>query len=139
MVGLDWVGLRILCCIREWRVVEDLWGRRNIGGNNEGLDAEASPKMLVSFPILVGLDIPLIPREPKWVLGHLDHKEVEIGIRRQPAGVDRHVFGSSRRHYFDPRCGSRNASIGADHVKRDLITLLIAIIIRQTRRCKNKW
>jgi hypothetical protein len=43
MVGLHRGSRRILICIREWRIVEDFRCRRDTGGNDECLDAEAPP------------------------------------------------------------------------------------------------
>src|SRR5260370_22674244 len=97
-------------------------------GAEPGATVNVSPDMLDGLPIIVSLDIRLIPRNPKRCFGHLDYKEVEIGIRRQTACVDRHVFGSSRRHHLDARPGVRKTGFRARrhaHVTRDVITLTI--------------
>ena len=43
-------------------------------------------------PVLVGLEVALIPRHPERCVGHLDHEEVEVGAVRQPGGVDLHLL-----------------------------------------------
>jgi len=101
-----WIEGWIQRRVGEW-AIEDHRRRRGTGGNGECFDAEDPPDMLDSLPIIVGLDIRLIPRKPKRCFGHLDYKEIEIGIRRQTARVDRHVFGRSRRHQLDARPGAR--------------------------------
>jgi hypothetical protein len=54
MVGLHRGSRRILICIREWRIVEDFRCRRDTGGNDECLDAEAPPEMLDGVAVGVG-------------------------------------------------------------------------------------
>src|SRR5690242_912224 len=58
-------GRRVLQCIREWRICEDLRCRRDAGGNDECLDAETAPKVLDGIAVCGGLHIPLIPGKPK--------------------------------------------------------------------------
>jgi hypothetical protein len=82
MIGLYRAGRRIQRCIREW-TTEDDRSRRDTRGNDECLDAKASPKVLDGIAVSVGSEIPLIPRKPKRRVGHLDNEEVEIGVGRQ--------------------------------------------------------
>ena len=101
MIGLHWArrfavrteSLRILRGIWERRIVENLWGGRNSWSDDECLDAKAPPKVLDGIAISVGLHIPLVPRQPKRRVGHLDYEEIESGIERQTKRYNEHVFG----------------------------------------------
>jgi TolB-like protein len=124
MVGLYRRSRRVLCCIREWRIVEDERCLRDTGGNDECLDAEAPPKVLECIAIIVGFDVPLIPRQPKRCVGYLNHEEVEIGIGWQTARVNKHVFCGARRHDVDLGFGIGKTITGScrhDHLERDLV------------------
>ena len=41
-------------------------------------------------PATVGLEVALVPGHPEREVGHLDHEGVELGVARQPPGVDGH-------------------------------------------------
>jgi hypothetical protein len=56
----------------------------------ECLDVEASHEILASPSVLIGLDVALIPSQPKRRIGKLDHKEIKLGIRWKPLYVDDH-------------------------------------------------
>src|SRR5215475_814011 len=125
MVGVDWLSRRVSRRIRErWCVVHDRsrlarWGL----GNYERLDVKAPHETLVSFPLVIALDVALIPGQAKGAIGNLDDKEIEFRIGRQalcinsqlldrPQGDDPYVcadvreaiavFGRGGTHHFEP-------------------------------------
>ena len=61
-------------------IIKYFWSRRCTGGNNEGLDVKAPSERLLANAIAVRLDIPLVPRQPEWCIGNLDHEKVEAGV-----------------------------------------------------------
>jgi hypothetical protein len=94
MVGLHRAGRRVLCCIRERRIVEDKGCRSNSGGDDECLDAEAPPEVLDGIPFVVSFEVSLIPRQSERCVGHLDHEEVEISTSAQKQTDDSRPIGS---------------------------------------------
>ena len=63
----------------------------------ECLDVEASHEILASLSVRIGLDVALIPSQPKRRIGKLDHKEIKLGIRWKPLYVDGHLLSSPQR------------------------------------------
>jgi hypothetical protein len=61
-------------------IIKYFWSRRCAGGNNEGLDVKAPSEGLLANAIAVRLDITLVPRQPKWCIGNLDHEKVEARV-----------------------------------------------------------
>src|SRR5215469_3246219 len=98
-------GRRVLVRIREWWIVEDLGRRCYTGSNDECLDTKPAPEVLDGIAIIVRLHIPLIPRQSKGCIGHLDHEEVETGIRGQAGCHNKHVFGLPIRNDVNLRSG----------------------------------
>jgi hypothetical protein len=55
--------------------------------------------------ILVGLDVALIPGDPKWRFGDLDHKEIEFGLGWQ--ALNRYFHDFDRADRRDSHVGGR--------------------------------
>ena len=75
----------------------------------ECLDAEAPHEKLVTFSLIIGLDIALIPSQAKRGIGNLDHKEIKLGIRWKPLYVDGHHLNRPQRHDSHVCEGDREA------------------------------
>ena len=106
MVHLDRVEWRVQAGIWEWPVEYDRCG----GGprcDGKRLYAEAADKPLMSSPVLVGLNISLIPGDTKMCLGNVDDEEVFLmteGCRtRESRAVRRRDAAPSRGR--PGRCG----------------------------------
>ena len=54
----------------------------------ECLDVEAPHEKLVTLSVSIGLDVALIPSQPKRRIGKLDHKEIKLSIRWKPPYVE---------------------------------------------------
>src|SRR5215813_11271865 len=92
MEGVNRRSLRILVGVWEWWLIVHDRRRRDVRRYDECLNIEAADELPVAFPVLVGLDVALIPREAKGCIRDLDDEEVELGIWRQPADVDVHLL-----------------------------------------------
>src|SRR5215813_2808075 len=99
MVGVDWLSRRVSRRIRErWCVVHDRSRLACRGlGNYERLDVESPHETLVSFSLIVRLDVPLIPSQAERRIGNLDHEEIKLRIGRQAYCVNRHLFDRPQR------------------------------------------
>jgi hypothetical protein len=84
MVGLHGVSCRIPSGIGEWRIVEDEGCRSNSGGDDECLDAEASPEVLHSVAVVVCLEVSLIPRQSERSLGTWITKKLKSVLGGKP-------------------------------------------------------
>src|SRR5262245_2481244 len=108
---VDRLGRRVLVGIGERRLIMDD-GRRLVPRglrHDECLDAEAADEPLVAVSLIVGLDGALIPGHPEGRIGKLDHKEVELRIRRQPRHLHVHHLDRSPRLYLYMSAGTRQA------------------------------
>jgi hypothetical protein len=75
----------------------------------ECLDAEAPHEKLVTFSLIIGLDVALIPSQAKRRIGNLDHKEIKLGIRWKPPYVDGHHLNRPQRRDSYVCVGARDA------------------------------
>jgi hypothetical protein len=82
MIGLDWVGHRILGGVGyTFGIVERInRSGSNTGSHNESFDAESAGELGVSNAIFIGLDIPLVPEEAERLVGHLNDEQVKVGV-----------------------------------------------------------
>src|SRR6185369_12841247 len=80
--GMDRVEGRVERGIREGRLVMHDGSWHTAGRDDEGLNAETADKLLVAFPVIIRLDIALVPRQAKRGIGHLNHEEIELGVSR---------------------------------------------------------
>src|SRR5262245_12234986 len=76
------------------------------------LDAEAPHEKLVTFSLIIGLNVALIPSQAKRGIGNLDHKEIKLGIRWKPLYVDGHVLNRPSRDDSHVCVGVRDAIAG---------------------------
>jgi hypothetical protein len=59
---------------------------------DEGLDVEAADKFLVTYPLIIGLDVALVPGQAERRIGNLEHKEIELRIRWQSDHINIHYL-----------------------------------------------
>src|SRR5262249_14448902 len=76
MIDLHWRSRWVCCRI----IVEYLGCRGDTGSDNEGLDVEAPPEILLPDAIVIGFDIALVPRQAEGCIRNLDHEKVETGV-----------------------------------------------------------
>src|SRR5690348_13455609 len=134
-------GLRVLVCVREWWIIEDLWRRRDTGGNDEGFDVETPSKVLEGIAAVVGFYIPLIPGKPKRCVRNLNHEEVKVGIGRQAGCEKKQIFGSSGRYDFDIGSGIRKTRAGTFrdyHLERNSGMVVVVPCTGRTGRRKGE-
>src|SRR5215471_13351589 len=110
MKGVDREGRRVQVRIRERRLVVHDRGRSDAWRDDECLNAEAADEALVALSLIIRLDVALIPRQAKGRLWDLNHKEIEVRIRRQPTHV--HVHHLDRPKGSDPHLSSRMQQAG---------------------------
>jgi hypothetical protein len=89
MISLNWVRHRILSGVGyPFRIVERIGrSRSHTLGNDESFDAESADELAVSNTIFIGIDIALIPGQAKRLVRHLNHEQVEVGVRGSPQTV----------------------------------------------------
>ena len=75
----------------------------------ECLDVEAPHEILASPSVLIGLDVALIPSQPKRRIGKLDHKEIKLPIRWKPPYVHGHRLNRPQRGDSHGCVGVRDA------------------------------
>ena len=76
-----WVLERIreqpVSIVHDGRRLTSRWLR-----HDERLDAEAADEALPAFPLVIGLDVTLIPSQPERRIGELDYKKIKLRIWR---------------------------------------------------------
>jgi hypothetical protein len=68
-------------------------------GDHEGFNAEPADELGMAHTELIGLNVSLVPSHPKRLVGYLNHKDIEAGMRRQAPDCDFHDFDGT--HGFD--------------------------------------
>src|SRR5262249_48986452 len=89
----------------------------------EGFLTEAADEGLGPPSAAVGWDVTLVPRQPELRVGHLDDKEIEVGVRGQTGDADPHPLGETQTRDLDRAVGVLEAArrprgTGPDHVER---------------------
>ena len=51
-------------------------------GHGERLNAEAPDELAVRLAVIVGFEVALVPGDAERLIRHLDHEEIEVGLRR---------------------------------------------------------
>src|SRR5215469_598774 len=94
MIKLDRIGLRVLGGIGDGAgFIKRVSGsRRNTRRDNKCLDTKAAYKLARAVAERIGLDVPLVPRQPKRCIWYLNYEQIEIGIRRQAFNRYLHDF-----------------------------------------------
>jgi hypothetical protein len=94
MVHVNWIERRVDC------VWEDSVGEHNRRGraalrNGKRLYAKPSGELLVSAALFARFQVALVPGNTERILGHLNHEEIEVSVRRKTLHIDVQDFGAA--------------------------------------------